>query len=451
MENISTLVLVSLGTIFLIMEKTIYRYIIFSVIGLNIIINYGISNMGVSIGGILITVSEGLLIIGLIRMIAYKNELLFLKKKYIWMVILFLIFIIRIPFDFLKYGSFAIKDGSHFIDMLFFFVVISEIEILKKYNGNHIKFAKKFIEISMIFAWIYFLTLPFRFEILEISPKYSGIQSQISIFGSYVNLHIWVLIYSCINSYRLIYKNVTISKKIFMHIQIVTSLLYFIFNTSRVNIVAMIVLGTFYILVLKSTIFKYVMSYTILSIIMISLAIALGFEILVDGQILSLDYVKGFFLSMIGKGEFEYMTDGVYKRIDWYKSILEVGVSNIGIFVFGQGFGMPLTQFVSAQGTIVREPHNTFMSLFGRTGLLGVIIWSKIIFGQLYKYVRRFYSSKNEYSFSIITMIIFCLIVSLVEPFFESTFSSIPFYSLLGIWIYLEYYDYNIYKNNKIN
>ena len=56
--------------------------------------------------------------------------------------------------------------------------------------------------------------------------------------------------------------------------------------------------------------------------------------------------------------------------------------------LFGLGYGEALTDFYGAAGAAVREPHNCYLTMFARTGIVGAICWLLIMLSLIRRWHR---------------------------------------------------------------
>jgi O-antigen ligase len=112
----------------------------------------------------------------------------------------------------------------------------------------------------------------------------------------------------------------------------------------------------------------------------------------------------------------------------------------------GQGFGIPLTNWtVSKSGAIIREPHNSFLSVFARTGIVGIIIWSifHLVFNiRIFLFLRKNLTlTRNNYfvNFLLCSYLAFLgsYIWALSQPYFEIPQYAISAYIAVGLIISL--------------
>ena len=81
-------------------------------------------------------------------------------------------------------------------------------------------------------------------------------------------------------------------------------------------------------------------------------------------------------------------------RYGWWAEVIEKNSQSLTSIFFGQGFGVPLIDFKSSTSGFAREPHNMFISVYGRQGLIGLLLFCMIIFKSIIR-IHRYVNSKN--------------------------------------------------------
>jgi len=132
------------------------------------------------------------------------------------------------------------------------------------------------------------------------------------------------------------------------------------------------------------------------------------------------------------------LSSGGSERIDWWLDIINTGLSSVQNFVFGVGYGEPLMEGVFHGGKITREPHNSWISVFGRSGIFGLFAFTYLCFA----IVRLGLSQLRQRVDSVLfgPFVVFCfmvvvctLVLGLGETPFVMPFTTIPFYFCAGI------------------
>jgi O-antigen ligase len=161
------------------------------------------------------------------------------------------------------------------------------------------------------------------------------------------------------------------------------------------------------------------------------------------GRKISLDFIVSHFEAISGKTSSEATesaAEGVPQRIGWWRDIYIKMRSSPRRMIFGLGYGIPLTNFQVGNGVIVREPHNSYVSVIARLGVSGMVVWL-FMQGFLYHSWWRAYRLCGRMQWiedrnKLLVLIIFnvlLLITAVGEDGFEKPFYAIPYYLFFGI------------------
>lgn len=191
---------------------------------------------------------------------------------------------------------------------------------------------------------------------------------------------------------------------------------------------------------------RQLLSQGVLAIVLILGAVALlpvlGLQIKGRlGEEVSIDFFINHFLAIGGvssetaSGGIEGAAAGVGQRQGWWLSIYRRLTSDIWHLMYGLGYGFPLVDFVGPNGEIVREPHNSYISIVARLGLIGGIAWV-----WMHALMLRVWHSGYQQCVQmgwregqnrlLILMVFFILIwvLAIGEDGFEKPFNTIPYY-----------------------
>jgi hypothetical protein len=157
--------------------------------------------------------------------------------------------------------------------------------------------------------------------------------------------------------------------------------------------------------------------------------------------------------------KFEVTSNTAQKRIEFWSYVLKTQFSNLYTIFFGNGFGSPLVNFIAIGEVTVREPHNMYLTIFSRSGLVGFlffIIMNLKLISIWFEVFNILKKNKSSIHFKILIFsgIYFVLIYvsGLVDSNLSYNYFSIIFNILWGATISLNYIYTNANsQNNKIN
>jgi hypothetical protein len=131
---------------------------------------------------------------------------------------------------------------------------------------------------------------------------------------------------------------------------------------------------------------------------------------------------------------------GVFQRLGWWYNLMGIMFSDLTTLIFGMGYGVILTDLVGLSP--IREPHNSFISVFCRNGLFLFCSWISfhlILVRKSFKCLYKELKDTLEYKLLLISLltIIGTYICGLVEPAFENPPISISTYIFIGLSVVL--------------
>jgi O-antigen ligase len=115
--------------------------------------------------------------------------------------------------------------------------------------------------------------------------------------------------------------------------------------------------------------------------------------------------------------------------------------------LFGLGFGIPLTEKQVMAGVFIREPHNSYISVAARLGLLGIAAWLAMHLALLGAWLRAFRlhrdaGDRTGQNRLVLLLVFFASlwIIALAEDGFEKPFNTVPYYLAWGIVLRMAYF-----------
>ncbi len=162
------------------------------------------------------------------------------------------------------------------------------------------------------------------------------------------------------------------------------------------------------------------------------------------GTTFSLDFLINHFAAIWGGGADDASTsaasEGVDLRLGWWVKIQSDLQRDLPTWIFGMGYGEPLTSFRAVASDVVREPHNSFMSIYGRLGLFGIINFTlmqiivMVTAVRLVLLTRRIgWTEAHGMTITILGLLGVHLLFAVTEGGFEKSFMAVPWYFLAGV------------------
>jgi hypothetical protein len=410
------------------------KYIVFSIFLLNSFFGYAWTN--VRLGGI--PLNEIGLMVGLFCAIPFLLPVVkqnpVIKPLLLWSI-LFMPFAL---YGFSVYGFFALRDASHLIEIWWIplaIIAFSDINEQKLHRILKICMMLYIIRsgIQLLLTTSHFVIPGLHAEVALFSRSYMFIIGIVCFWGLPVKLH----------------KN---------YVVFALYLLSILIGQSRGEIATIGVIGMVYLLIMR-------MSATAVRRFVFFMAVLIGgYAMLVNsgsienlagkskfGKVLSVSDYADLILSSTGKSKkFEGSAEGIPLRLEWAEKIFQKAEDDISVLLLGQGFGMPLTDFVAPNSATVREPHNSFLTVFARTGIIGFIIWGIFhirINAGLFRFFRKNTALiRNNYTAKFLLCCFFAIIgnyvIALVESPFEAPYLAIPVFITIGVMV-------SLYKTDK--
>lgn len=404
------------------------------VVALYLILNYGFMlvrmppNVGVPFGEILLMTY--LLWLNEVRLLPRFSNTIFLLPFLTWWVS----GIGRAYFAFPEYGLVAIRDATHVIESLFLWVGFV--------------FAAREENIERFFRWlpwilgisvVYGIGFPLQETLKSFSPSVlSSAGKSTAIFFQYTNTSVLILLAA---AYLMIVRPKTIALGPMLLAPLLLAYVVAIFQarTIYLQVIAMLLLFAWQyrssFVKMSSALLLGAMAFLVVS------ALGIQFTGRLGGAI-SIDFIIAHFGTIMGEGEGELagVAGGVDLRTGWWLSIWERVTSSAGNFLFGLGYGFPLIDFYGPGGATIREPHNSYISIFARTGVVGLLafIWMHAIllvvwFRALRLCRRARYRLGQERLIVLLIYFMLIWVYGIGEDAFEKPFNAIPYYFFWGI------------------
>ncbi len=342
----------------------------------------------------------------------------------------------RALYDFGAYGAWALRDAAHVVESLFILVGFA-------FAGDPKAFDRFFRWLpKLLFAAVlYGLTYPIQDEVwTTISPTIiSGSGFQVPILGSMSNTALLIIVAAM---YLLLFRG----RQPLMVLLAVLLLGYTMamFQARTLYLVVIAIFG-FLFLYRRSSI-GYLAIVVYLAVLLLALLPLLDLRI--QGRLgaeFSADFMVQHFLAIFGISSSEYdavtsAAAGIDQRLEWWRNIFEEMLSDPFKLLLGLGYGVPLTDFAGKSGAIVREPHNSYVTVIARTGIVGAVAWLLVMYSLFRRWHHTFRRCQalrwrtGQNRLMILMIFFICIwVLAIGEDGFEKPYNIIPFYFFWGI------------------
>jgi O-antigen ligase len=175
--------------------------------------------------------------------------------------------------------------------------------------------------------------------------------------------------------------------------------------------------------------------------VLFMLALITVLEVKIPGRLteeVSFSFLADHFAAIFGVGGEQgggvaAAAQGVPLRLNWWTELYERITDDTAYLLTGLGYGIPLTNFVNELGIITREPHNSYISVVARIGLIGFAAWLWMQVGLFAAAARAYYRLRSEAARTFLLMTIAFGTLLLVEAFgedaMEKPYHAIPYYT----------------------
>ncbi len=347
----------------------------------------------------------------------------FLKRKEIlFLYPLVFVWVGHLIFSEVLSNLYVIRDGTIIIDLFFLYVGY----IFMRHSSDRLNsFLSALFFLGTIYASLYL----FRGFLFQISPVVGALKP-VALLGSFSTVAYVSLgaIFYYLGSPK------------FIHILLISiNVMYIMLIQSRVVFLLFFIALPVYLYKYKNIGTRKILQIVSLGflLIVVFLFAIESFDLELEGRhgTLSFDLLHAEFLSMIGEGNLKGPAYGLQQRLSWWTTLFEQSFETVPRFLVGRGMGMALTDFRDPTGTIVREPHNSYITIYLRFGLVGII--SFLFFHILV--ISQVVRSLGEFSLEIRTLFfiyVAMLFNGLFQPVFEFSYFAVPIYFLCGIFMF---------------
>jgi hypothetical protein len=397
-----------------------------------VVLTYGFANLAFHVGGIPMIFGDGLMLAAL-GLVVIRHRLLFVKAlrepAARCLLILIAMTLFRLIFDVPHFGLYAIRDSSIFTEGIF--LVLGLVWSMQKRN---ISVLMKWLTVLFVLNLVYASTFPIGDELKNWSP-HSGIFLDVPLLGSYAGNGEYLLAGSlfCVLVGR---HAVGWPRWSFVFIALIQLLALTMLQIRAMYLALLICLCVLALLGQIRKCAALLISTSLALIALYLLASVLGIQL--SGRVgpVNLTFLGEHASSLLGK-RYAPAAGSIEDREDWYGEVWGRLRSDPTAMLVGEGFGMPLIDFMDA-GVATRQPHNCHLSVLARLGVLGLVVWIAFHLSILKTFVHAFRAraSLDSKLYAVILWLFLLYIILMIDasvtPSLEMSFGSIPFYFLTG-------------------
>ena len=159
-----------------------------------------------------------------------------------------------------------------------------------------------------------------------------------------------------------------------------------------------------------------------------------------QGRTISLSQITDNFSSIVSSDIDGSLTDNKVWRLVWWAKLLNESFTLQHFFV-GKGLGMSLTgNDITNVDDNLRSPHNFHLTIIARFGYIIFFIWVYWLFLLFKPLFNKQLSGKR---LGLTCILLAFIINGSFDVFFEGPMGAFPFWTLVGLLLVEEYYNYN--------
>jgi hypothetical protein len=341
----------------------------------------------------------------------------------------------RALFDFGVHGAWALRDAAHVVESLFLlvgFVFAGDLRSLERFFD----WLPKLLVISVLYGLMY----PIRVEIWQLSPQItSGTGYVVPIFGSMATTSYLMILAA-------VYLMLFHGNKLLANVGAVMIIGYTVATfQARTLYLTLIAIFGFMILYRRSSLGN-IGVVVFLSGFLLGLVSLIGLKF--EGRLgasFDLNFLAAHFMAIFGVCDAALegvcsAAEGVGQRLEWWNSIADRMLQDPFNLLLGLGYGVTLTDFYGSSGAAVREPHNSYISIIARTGIIGGVCWVLLMLSLIWRWHHTFRQClalgwREGQNWLMVLMVFFiCIwVLAIGEDAFEKPYNIIPFYFIWGI------------------
>ena len=394
------------------------------------VLNYGFENLAIHLGGFPLIISYGLMYASMAFAVFSCRHTISrtLKEPAMTCIFAFLFLtVLHLVVDIPRYGLWAVRDASMFLDGIFLL-----LGLLWSMKHSSVMLLLKWLMVVFLLNLGYSFLMPWEDALSSWSPK-SGVFVMTPIVGTYRGNQVFLLLGALF--FILLARYVVRWPRWILLLLAAAQLFGLAILQARAEYVGILVSLIVFLFLGEIGKFSKLLSLLAPPLIVILILTTVGIEI--SGRIgpVNLAFFKEHILSIGGvEGTPGSSVEG---RAGWIDQAMQHFWPNP---VFGEGFGLPLIDFRDARsGNMVRQPHNSSVSVLARLGVVGFAVWVIFNLRVLIQFIRGF-RQRSSWNSLLSNLLLWLFLVYLIEMINISTeaglefpSSDIPFLFFVGL------------------
>lgn len=420
-------------------EVNLWRKFTLWIVGCYIVLNVGFVGVRFPPTGAGIPIGELILVVSLLMMNFTVVAPRMAREVWLFPMLVWWGYCLpRALFDIRVGGAFALRDASQEIESLFLFVGFWLVN-----SATRIRYFFTWLRKIMAVIGIYGLFFPVRHQLTALSPTIPGMNgSERAMFFEMVGtatLCIWVATWLMMEG-----RNGKSGSTI-RYVQAGFLAAYVIALTQERSVYIQVLAMVLILLVVRRQLAGRWIAMILMAILLIGAVSVTGLNLRGREEKVSLTFLVQHLESTTGEsegGKTRGAAAGVGQRERWWNHIYTKMHETRTKMVLGLGFGMPLTDFGAGSATPVREPHDSYMSVFARLGILGILLWVMMqaalyrAWWQGHKLCARMGWIRDQNNLMLIMLYgVSMLLLAIAEDAFEKPYMAIPYYLFFGVLI----------------
>jgi hypothetical protein len=352
----------------------------------------------------------------------------------------------RLLADSLERGIWAFRDATQLIESLFIIVGFA----LAGRPANISRIMRWLPAIIMVGAF-YALGFPYQMELSRLSPQLYGASGEpIPIVGTYAmsgTILLWAAFYCFISSRR--------GASAFLYPVLGCLFIAFDILVLQERTTYLQLLGLTLLVVTFRPRAAVPLGLAI-PIFLLAVGIITAFDLRITGRLtdkITLSFLFDHIMAITGQASSDgghnlgLAAEGVQLRYGWWDDIYRRLTSNAVNLLTGLGYAVPLTDFKDDLGVTVREPHNSYISVVARLGVIGFLAWLWVQIELIKAWTKAYqgcrywrWAKGEEFLLMMLAFVLFVAISAMGEDTMEKPYITIPYYALWGVIVRVLFY-----------